>query len=718
MAVNINGTRRATLSNGTTEAPILDLNGGGAGTSETLAYIENQTARKITPSATISDVDSANFGGGVLTLTFTANGTDDDRLVVIDQGFGQGRYFVSENQIYYDFGTGVDGDGLPILDPRVIGTFTGGTSGSAPLVITLTADATVSVTQGLLRQIGYYNVSDTPVAGSRTVSYTLSDGDGNIGLAATATIQVTAVSDTVANDDSFFTDENVPVSGNVFDENGNGADFDPEGSTLTVTAVNGAAANVGNQIILASGARLILNPDGSFSYDPNGKFNSLVPVESGAANVFAIDSFTYTLNGADTATVTIGLNGIVSSGDIYKGDSDDNVITGTAAPDFVLASQGGIDNVSGLGGNDVVLFGATLTSADSADGGIGTDQAVIQGDYSAGVTLGTGFVGFESFAILPGSDIRFGDPGTNFYDYNITTVEANVAAGVLMVVDANRLRVGEDFTFNGSAETDGSFFIYGGGGTDNLLGGSKNDTFYFGENLQFGATDHVDGGVAGTDQLGLRGNYTIVFGANQLISIESIGLVSALDTRFGGLGTAYNYNLTMNDGNVAAGVRMTVDAAPLRGAETLTFDGSAEVDGSFRIFGGQGNDTIKGSQGNDLITGGTGADNLYGSGGNDIFNYRTVAESTSASRDTIHDFSLGDLLNLSQIDAISGTPGNDSFNFIGSGAFSNTAGELRATLAGGNWTVQGDVNGDGIADIEIIVVVTDAHPIGGGDFIL
>ena len=641
-----------------TEPPVVDLNGGGAGTSETLAYTENQTARKITPAATITDTDSANFDGGVLTLTFTANGTDDDRLVIIDQGFGQGKYLVSENQVYYDFGSGVDQEGNPILDPRLIGIFSGGTSGSDPLVINLTAEATVAVTQGLLRQIGFYNVSDSPSALARTVTYTLSDGTGGSSSPATATINVTAVPDTsVANDDSFFTDDNVPVGGNVFDEHGNGNDYDPEGNPLTVTAVNGSSGNVGNQIILASGAKLTLNSNGTFTYDPNGQFNSLVPVESGAANFFAIDSFTYTLNGTDTATVTIGLNGIVSSGDIYKDDGDDNAITGTGAGDFFLVNQGGIDSLSGLGGQDVFLFGSTLTSADSVDGGAGTDQIGIQGNYSGGLTLGAGILSIESLAILPGSDTRFGDPGTNFYDYNLTTVDANVAAGVTMVVDANRLRAGEDFTFNGSAETDGAFFIYGGGGTDTFIGGSKNDTFYFGENGQFGANDRVDGGAGGIDQLGLRGSYTITFGATQLVSIESIGLVSAQDTRFGALGSSYNYNLTMNDGNVAAGVRMTVDAAPLRPNETIIFNGSAESDGSFRIFGGQGSDTITGSLNGDIISGGLGADTLTGAGGNDTFLYRSVAESTASGRDGIQDFNAGDQIDLSQIDAIAGTPG-------------------------------------------------------------
>ncbi len=716
---NIDGGQVVINITDTGEGPALDLNGAGAGTSATLAYTENQTAQLITPAATVSDIDSPNFNTGVLTLAFTANGSADDRLEVIDQGFGQGKIFVSGNDIYYDFGTGVDGMGDPILDPRIIGTFTGGTSGSDPLAIALTSDATVAVTQLLLRDIGYYNVSDAPVTAARTVTYTLTDGTGNTSNSATATINVTAVPDTsVANDDNFFTDDNVPVGGNVFDEHGNGNDYDPEGNPLTVTAVNGSAGNVGNQITLASGAKLTLNSDGTFTYDPNGKFNSLVPVDSGAVNVFAIDSFTYTLNGTDTATVSIGLSGIISPGDIYKGDSDDNVITGTPADDFFLVNQGGNDNLSGLGGNDLFLFGATLTSADMVNGGAGNDQIAIQGNYPA-LTLGSGVVSVESLAIMPGSDTRFGDPGTNFYDYNITTVDANVAAGALMVVDANRLRVGEDFTFNGSAESDGSFFIYGGNGVDTLTGGAKNDVFYFGENGQWGSSDTANGGPAGTDQLALRGDYTIVFGAGQLVSIESIGLVSALDTRFGALGTRYDYNLTMNDGNVAAGQRMTVDGAPLAADETLTFNGSAETNGSFRVFGGAGADTITGSQGGDILSGGRGADSLTGAGGNDTYLYRSVLESTAASKDTINDFNTGDKIDLSAIDAIlGGGTSNDAFSFIGANAFHNVAGELRATNVGGTWTVQGDVNGDGVADFELTVVVTDAHPLAGGDFVL
>jgi Ca2+-binding RTX toxin-like protein len=337
--------------------------------------------------------------------------------------------------------------------------------------------------------------------------------------------------------------------------------------------------------------------------------------------------------------------------------------------------------------------------------------------------LGTGVVSIESLAILPGSDTRFGDPGTNSYNYNITTVDQNVASGVQMTVDASRLRSGENFTFNGAAETDGSFFVYGGVGVDNLIGGEKNDVFLFGMdtsgNLRWGSSDQITGGN-GLDQLGLRGDYSalLVFGATQLISIESIGLVSAHDTRFGPLGARYSYNLQMNDGNVALGQQVTVDGTTLRADEILTFNGSAEQNGSFRVFGGTGNDTIIGSAGSDLLAGGLGIDFLTGGGGADTFLYRNVAESTQASHDTIQDFTLGDIIDLAQIDANTTLAGDQAFTFIGAGAFDGTqAGELRmVNTAGSTWLVQGDINGDTVVDFELIVVTNDAHPLTQIDF--
>jgi hypothetical protein len=39
------------------------------------------------------------------------------------------------------------------------------------------------------------------------------------------------------------------------------------------------------------------------------------------------------------------------------------------------------------------------------------------------------------------------------------------------MVNASTLQAGENLTFDGSAETNGSFFIYGGKGVDTLTGG-------------------------------------------------------------------------------------------------------------------------------------------------------------------------------------------------------------------------------------------------------
>ncbi|MFM9976982.1 MAG: M10 family metallopeptidase C-terminal domain-containing protein, partial [Sphingomonadaceae bacterium] len=110
-----------------------------------------------------------------------------------------------------------------------------------------------------------------------------------------------------------------------------------------------------------------------------------------------------------------------------------------------------------------------------------------------------------------------------------------------------------------------------------------------------------------------------------------------------------------------------------------------------------GADFILGGTGNDRINGGLGADRLQGGSGNNVFVFDTIDAGVT---DQILDFQRGrDKIDLTGIDAISGTAANDSFAFIGSAAFSNVAGQLRYA---GN-VLMGDVDGDGTADFMIQV---------------
>jgi hypothetical protein len=134
------------------------------------------------------------------------------------------------------------------------------------------------------------------------------------------------------------------------------------------------------------------------------------------------------------------------------------VFVGTGDGDTFLLQAGGNDRASGLLGNDGFYFGAALTSADSVDGGAGSDTVALQGNYSAGLTLGD-IRDAEVFLLLSGTDTRFGDTAGNRYSYNISTTDANVAAGATLTVIATGLQSNEQVTFNGSAESDGNFRI-------------------------------------------------------------------------------------------------------------------------------------------------------------------------------------------------------------------------------------------------------------------
>jgi VCBS repeat-containing protein len=186
------------------------------------------------------------------------------------------------------------------------------------------------------------------------------------------------------------------TSGNVLAN-----DTDPAGGGLTVSTVNGTAANVGTTIHLASGARLKVSADGSYTYDPNGAFNYLASGQS------ATDSFTYTATDAlgtrsNTATVSITISHPVL----------------TAVDDSNLTSQ-----ISAVGGtlltNDIDPTGRGLT-VSTVNGGAANVGATISLASGALLTVyANGQYNYNpngAFSYLDGT----GGQATDSFTYTVT----------------------------------------------------------------------------------------------------------------------------------------------------------------------------------------------------------------------------------------------------------------------------------------------------------
>ena len=165
----------------------------------------------------------------------------------------------------------------------------------------------------------------------------------------------------------------------------------------------------------------------------------------------------------------------------------------------------------------------------------------------------------------------------------------------------------------------------------------------------------------------------------------------------------------------------TVAAAYATGGPALDL-GRGVHDGNLILFGGGGNDTLRSGDGADLLIGGAGADSLNGGAGADTFRYDSTSESSAGSADQLLDFTPGtDLIDLSRIDANSLAAGDQAFAWIGSTAFSGqgaaSAGELRAYESSGTWYVEGDIDGNGTADLVIALTLNGATPLGQSDFL-
>jgi len=121
--------------------------------------------------------------------------------------------------------------------------------------------------------------------------------------------------------------------------------------------------------------------------------------------------------------------------------------------------------------------------------------------------------------------------------------------------------------------------------------------------------------------------------------------------------------------------------------------------------------TLKGGKGNDMLQGGLGADLLRGGFGRDRYIYTEAAESTSEQRDSVL-FRKRDRFVFTAFDGDITTEGQQKLSFIGKNAFSEVAGELRATRS----VLEADLNGDGLADFAVNLLRN--NPISSGNIVL
>lgn len=126
-------------------------------------------------------------------------------------------------------------------------------------------------------------------------------------------------------------------------------------------------------------------------------------------------------------------------------------------------------------------------------------------------------------------------------------------------------------------------------------------------------------------------------------------------------------------------------------------------DGVDELWGGNGNDALDGGSGNDWLYGAAGADTLTGGSGIDSFYYLDIADSLAGASDFIRDFEdTVDVLDLSGIDADTTTAGDQAFTYVFFEP-TGTPGQLWARQENGHTYVWGDVDGDDVADFELVI---------------
>lgn len=385
------------------------------------------------------------------------------------------------------------------------------------------------------------------------------------------------------------------------------------------------------------------------------------------------------------------------------GNSSNNKITGNDGANQ-LDGQGGADTLAGGKGNDTYLVDDAGDKIIE-DAGQGTDTVNSKitntlGEEIENLTLlGTNAIDGTGNALAnvitgndgdnrldagdAGADTLIGGKGNDVYvvnhlevtivealsgpDGGVDRVEASVSFNLGTIANLENLTMVEGKgNLNATGNSLGNL-ITGNSSANVLEGGGGNDTL-----IANGGADSLLGGA---------GNDLYVIDTN-LVVIDEQGNSDGGDT----VKSSFAVDLT----KLGAGQ-----------IEHSTLVGAADIDAT----GNAAANILIGNSGKNVLSGGASADTLTGGVGADVFSFATGDSGAAFStRDQITDFVSGqDLLDLSAIDADTTLAEHDRFRYLGAEAFDGGAGALRTVFNSslGITFLEGDTNGDGVADFSI-----------------
>ncbi len=537
-------------------------------------------------------------------------------------------------------------------------------------------------------------------------------------------------------------------------------------STVTWTVVDtistaGVSVTFGTGY--GSGEILTVGPDSAYLLYNNGSTvyridnpGAIAPVEGTSADE--------TMNGTAAADVLRGNDG----NDTINGNDGNDVLRGGNGDD-VLDGGTGHDAMSGGAGNDTYYVDDLRDMAIENDNVSGTDSVFASVSFALGPNIenltltGTGNIDGTGNSVnnvitgtsgnnvlngMGGADTMTGGLGDDTYWIDNAGDVANENSGegtdtIRTTLAAFTLGANfENLAFGGTGSFTGigndlANSISGGTGADSLSGLAGNDTIFATANdtlidggadidtVVYSASGFANGTFANLEAMQINGaaavnmlaaKFKAGFAANSVISgtgslVIFMSTETSLQLQQLQKGVGSTVTLTINAGNNTNTVK-----AP--GQIALTYNGGTLND---QVRGSQLADTINGGAGNDKIIGSGGADILTGGAGADQFRYLFASDSgLGAAADRITDFAIAeDRLNFALIDADAATPGDQAFSFIATAAFTNTGiGQIRYQNTGSDLLVQIDTDGNGTADMEVILQGLNGQTLTGANFLL